>query len=287
MLSGVIAYNELAKRHPEVIAQVMALMKSHPQFAQFDADVNRFTSQAHRAQALFMYMARWADDISGQSAYEHPTWHYVNIPYIPSDTVDRSTQAPLAAENVLSALSTNVRVIRDSHSSEADRAIALCWVFHLLGDLHQPLHVISMITPELPNGDRGGNLIYVVPALDEPPVRLHMFWDDVAGRNSEPSAVIELARRLMRLPSLQLATLPELQQRPFTDERAFEHWAREESYPLAVRIAYQGGTLAAAYSEDRAVVLSSFYVSSAEECVVRRVVLSGYRLADVLTALFR
>ena len=32
-------------------------------------------------------------------------------------------------------------------------------------------------------------------------------------------------------------------------------------------------------------VLSSFYVFSAKELSVRRVVLSGYRLADVLTAL--
>jgi hypothetical protein len=287
MLSGALAYNELAKSHPEVIAKVMALMKSHPQAAQFDAEVARFSSDRHRAQVLFMYMARWADDVSGQSAYEHPTWHYVNIPYVPSDAVDRSNQAPLAADNILSALSTNAGIARDPHGSEADRAVALCWIFHLLGDLHQPLHVVSMITPELPNGDRGGNLIYVQPALAQPPMRLHAFWDDAASSNNEPSAVVELARRLMRQSNLQRGALSELQQRPYANELSFERWAREESYPLAVRVAYQGGSLAAAYSEDRAVVLSSFYVASAEECAVRRIVLAGYRLADVLTMLFR
>jgi hypothetical protein len=73
---------------------------------------------------------------------------------------------------------------------------------------------------------------------------------------------------------------------PYTDDTDFEDWAREESYPLAVKIAYQGGTLAVATSEDRAVVLSSAYLEAARDLSMRRVVLSGYRLADVLTVLF-
>ena len=122
-------------------------------------------------------------------------------------------------------------------------------------------------------------------ALDEPPMRLHALWDNAAGSSSEPSAVSELARRLTRRPALQRTALPELQQRPYGGELTFQRWAREESYPLAVRVAYQGGTLAAAHSEDHAVVLSSSYLASAAEWSVRRVVLSGYRLADVLAVL--
>jgi hypothetical protein len=286
MLSGAIAYNELAENHPEVVVQVMALMKSHPQAAQSEAELAGLDSGAERAQALFMYMARWADDIRGQSSYDHPKWHYVNIPYVPSDAVDRSNQAPLDAENILSTLTTNVEVIRDPHSSNADKAIALCWLFHQVGDLHQPLHVVSMMTAELPEGDRGGNLIFVLPGPDQPPMRLHAFWDNAADHTDKPSSVSRLARRLMRLPGLERTALQELQERPYTVELVFERWAREESYPLAVRVAYQGGTLAAAYDQSHAVVLSSFYVASAKEWSVRRVVLSGYRLADVLTALF-
>lgn len=69
-------------------------------------------------------------------------------------------------------------------------------------------------------------------------------------------------------------------------EAVFETWARAESYPLAVKIAYQGGTLGVASREDRAVVLSSAYSEAAKDLSIRRVVLSGYRLADVLAALF-
>ena len=142
-----------------------------------------------------------------------------------------------------------------------------------------------MFTPELPEGDRGGNLIFVRPGPDSPPMRLHAFWDNAAGHTEKPESVSRLARRLTRLPGLGRAALEELRERPYTGEAAFERWAREESYPLAVRVAYQGGTLAAAISEERAVVLSSVYVARAKQLSVRRVVLSGYRLADVLTAL--
>ena len=284
MLSAAIAYSELIEGHPEVVERVVTLMTSHPQASEFEAKLAGFDSDA-RAQALFMYMARWADDIRGQSAYDHPKWHYVNIPYEPAGGVDRSNDAPLDADNILSTLSVNVGLIRDPRASDADKAVALCWLFHQIGDLHQPLHVISMITPELPDGDRGGNLIFVRPGPDAVPERLHLFWDNAATHLDKPSSVSRLARRLTRVAALRRPALPELADRPYTDELVFERWAREESYPLAIQVAYQGGTLAAAHSEERAVVLSSFYIESAGELSVRRVVLSGYRLADVLTGL--
>ena len=79
-----------------------------------------------------------------------------------------SNEPPLDPDNVPSALAAN-------------KAVVLCWIFHLVGDVHQPLHVVSMFTPELPDGDRGGNLIFVRPRPDSPPMRLHAFWDNATG----------------------------------------------------------------------------------------------------------
>jgi len=36
------------------------------------------------------------------------------------------------------------------------RAIALAWLFHLVGDIHQPLHTAQLFTVDYPQGDRGG-----------------------------------------------------------------------------------------------------------------------------------
>jgi len=35
------------------------------------------------------------------------------------------------------------------------RAIALAWLFHLVGDIHQSLHTVQLFTVEYPKGDRG------------------------------------------------------------------------------------------------------------------------------------
>jgi S1/P1 Nuclease len=285
MVSGAIAYNELVQSHPEVVERVVALMKHHPQAVLFDADLTSPMPEAERGQALFMYMATWADDIRGVREYEHPRWHYVSIPYRPAETGDQSQGTPLEAESILTALKINVGVIRDPQGSDEQKAIALCWLFHLVGDLHQPLRVVSMITPDLPDGDRGGNLIFVRPGPDHPPVRLHAFWDNAATRTDRPPAVSRLATRVAKQLGLRRSSFPVLADRPYTDEAAFERWAREESFSLAVQIAYQGGTLSVANSEDRAVVLSAAYLEAAKDLSMRRVVLSGYRLADILVAL--
>ncbi len=49
----------------------------------------------------------------------------------------------------------------------------MLWVEHLVGDLHQPLHVGD-------DGDRGGNEVQVVyPASGRYPLNLHSEWDRV------------------------------------------------------------------------------------------------------------
>ena len=58
MLSGAIAYDELAEKHPEVVTQVVALMASHPQAARCEAELAGLECEAERAQTLFMHMAR-------------------------------------------------------------------------------------------------------------------------------------------------------------------------------------------------------------------------------------
>jgi hypothetical protein len=116
--------------------------------------------------------------------------------------------------------------------------------------------------------------------------RLHAVWDNAATNVDKPGSISRLARRLTQVPSAQRSAFQELTDRPYADASSFERWAREESYLLAVRVAYQGGTLAASYSEERAVVLSAAYMDWAKDLSLRRVILSGYRLADVLTALF-
>ena len=40
-------------------------------------------SEQDQDRFLFMLAARWPDDIRGDSAFDHPLWHYIDYPYKP------------------------------------------------------------------------------------------------------------------------------------------------------------------------------------------------------------
>ena len=80
--------------------------------------------------------------------------------------------------NILTALAENEKVVRNETDPER-KAIALAWLFHLVGDIHQPLHTAQLFTFEYPNGDRGGNEICVRVTQAGQTLDLHRFWDGV------------------------------------------------------------------------------------------------------------
>src|SRR5262249_54722897 len=61
---------------------------------------------------------------------------------------------------ILTAMAENQRISTNENDAER-KAIALAWLFHLVGDIHQPLHTVQLFTVDYPHGDRGGNEICV------------------------------------------------------------------------------------------------------------------------------
>ena len=91
-------------------------------------------------------------------------WHYVTVP--PGKTY-QDVGAPEQGDAV-SALADFSQTVRDRQASAEERARALRFIIHIVGDLHQPLHV--------GNGeDRGGN-DFGITYFGEPS-NLHRLWD--------------------------------------------------------------------------------------------------------------
>jgi hypothetical protein len=56
--------------------------------------------------------------------------------------------------------------------------VILAWLFHDVGDIHQPLHSTALFSLRLfREGDCGGNLIKTFQAFN-----LHAVWDQFPGR---------------------------------------------------------------------------------------------------------
>jgi hypothetical protein len=76
----------------------------------------------------------------------------------------------------ITALVDNERIGK-TDTDPARKSIALTWLFHLVGDIHQPLHSVQIFTTDYPNGDGDGNQICVRPGETSKPMNLHQFWD--------------------------------------------------------------------------------------------------------------
>jgi hypothetical protein len=85
--------------------------------------------------------------------------------------------------NILSAMAENENVVK-KESDEERKAVALASLFHLVGDIHQPLHTAQLFTVDYPQGDRGGNEICVRVTQTGQPMELHRFWDGVITSSS-------------------------------------------------------------------------------------------------------
>ena len=279
MVSGAIAYADLQQTHPQMLAQVVALLKTHPHFETMWKPklTQSFVPPDERDLLLFMLAARWPDDIRGDTAFHHGVWHYINFPYKPAGQPESvQTVGPLL-ENVLSAYQANLDIVRGA--VPGDRAVALCWIFHLIGDVHQPLHTVALFTTQFPapEGDRGGTRFYIRVTPANRTISLHAFWDDLILGSERFQNVRNRATELRLQPHHARHQLPELA------ETQFAHWARQESFSLATEHAYRNGQLRGSRDHHNGEVLPADYSATVKPLAERRMVLAGYRLADVLT----
>jgi len=146
MLSGMIAYQVLQQEYPQTIEKVKAVLQKYPWYAnQWQARLQD-VSVADRDMVLFMQAARWADDIRTRDKTQNrPPWHYINLPFKPERQPDNVQTREPEQVNILTALAENERVVRNNSSDAGQRAIALAWLFHLVGDIHQPLHAAHLV----------------------------------------------------------------------------------------------------------------------------------------------
>lgn len=69
-------------------------------------------------------------------------------------------------------------------------------------------------------------------------------------------------------------------------ETQFNNWAKVESFTLAKQQAYQNRKLAGSSDRSNGKVLPTSYAITFQPLAERRIVLSGYRIADLLSKLF-
>src|SRR5690349_3121258 len=84
MLSGAIAYQILQRENPFTITTVRSVLEKNPWYeTRWRVQLDKLP-ESERDKMLFMFAARWADDIRTlDKAESRLPWHYVDFPFKP------------------------------------------------------------------------------------------------------------------------------------------------------------------------------------------------------------
>lgn len=108
-------------------------------------------------------IANWADEVKSDPAWKHADdWHYCTV----LDSMEY--RGPEDGGRAVQKVTEFSKLLQKGSLGEKDSRNVLRFIVHIVGDLHQPLHV--------GNGtDRGGNDVKVSWFWDE--TNLHRVWD--------------------------------------------------------------------------------------------------------------
>jgi hypothetical protein len=224
-------------------------------------------------------IAVWMDDFRGDSITStYDNWHYIDFRPI-WDGIPERTNVGAEPENVLSRLYWAINVLRKGTGSNRSDAETLGFLYHLVGDVHQPLHTATRYSAANPNGDAGGNGFKVQMPAETRITNLHSFWDSAAGQYGQSSK-----RPLDAAGKALILSLAEAAMKEFPAESMPEwsdldpHTWVVESNTLARQVVYKNITEGGEPSKA--------YTAAAQKLSRKRLALAGYRMAGVLNALF-
>lgn len=211
--------------------------------------------------------ASYPDEYLRNAAPQFNNWHFADLP-------DDGSRYDCKNDCLFYALDKELAVVREGNGDKAE-AVALAWVIHLVGDLHQPLHMTGR--------DKGGNHFAVTyrgqdTCIGTAHVELHSVWDDcLVGELANGRSPDALAKDL-------LGDITTYSSRPEIASAGATPWFQwgDESHALANGVGFdhlqKGQDLGDAY------ILGD---SGAIATVKRQLLTAGIRLAYLLDKNFR
>lgn len=222
--------------------------------------------------------ACWADDEWGTYGLTAMfNWHFLDQPYNPEGIMNIVQYAPgnvlWAAQQALGTLSSANRA-----SAPFETGLMLRYLVHLIGDMHQPLHVSCMFSEQYPQGDQGGNLVPI--EFDQDIQELHALWDAALGHMEVTYSRPLNATSLEAVENWALEITQEFPRSALSGDLSVTNmtdWTTT-NFQIASTFVYPGITPGQHPSEA--------YLDAGWEIAKRQLALAGYRLGDLLESLF-
>jgi hypothetical protein len=228
--------------------------------------------------ADFASRATWADKYRNAHR-ETAAWHFVDIEIdhpdlqaacyaFPALTAHQLASEGPAQDCIVNKIDQFAAELASPTTPPAERLLALKFLIHLIGDLHQPLHAAD-------HSDKGGNCVSLSPTAGVRESNLHAYWD-VGVADSFGASAEQIADKLdARI------TPAELNAWGVGSPRS---WAIE-AFDVARRDVYALPSLPTCRARG-AVALSAAYQAQAQKDAADQLLKAAIRMAGLLNRAF-
>lgn len=282
------AYIAWQRMTPEVREQVIKLLRAAPEDAQLSTFYMSYGIQSEltRKRDFFMLISSWADIIKDRSfetryrKYNKGNWHYDDIFWSSTDGKITFLDPPEDGGKGMEKVLDFDKVMRSSSASDSDKAIAIAWFVHIIGDLHQPLHTSARVTTFEAKGDQGGNTFLLTPqdTPREKQMNLHRFWDSIINANFPVKNDTCDSAYLEPIGKTIMAKYPYAKMRARLAPGDYEKW-KKDSFDLATSQVFSADL-------KRFQMPSAAYKKKALRISEEQIALAGYRLGDTFNDIF-
>jgi len=222
----------------------------------------------------FASRAAWADKYR-LAHRETSAWHFVDIEIeqpdmtaacfgFPALAAGQSASQGPAQDCIVNKIEEFFGELQNQTTPPAERLLALKYLIHFVGDLHQPLHAAD-------HADRGGNCVALAPSPAGGDKNLHAYWDI--------GAVAALGRSAQRIAARLDADITNDDLNAWTRGNA-RTWALE-SFALGQKDAYDLAARPTCQSPG-STTLSAAYQSRAQQDAALQIEKAAIRIAGLL-----
>jgi S1/P1 nuclease len=280
-----VAYIAWQQMTPDTRDRVIRILRDAPEDSQLASFYMPYGTQSlgARQRQFFVVAATWADMIKDKSQtvrnkkYNNSNWHYFDTLWTEKNGKVVILPAGNEGGHLMEKLVDMDKVIR-SEASDQEKSIAIAWLEHLIGDLHQPLHTTARsLGGDKDKGDQGGNLFMLTPKGSKERLNLHSFWDEILEQSSPNTADLCESDYLDPIGDSIIKEYPYGAVRDRLADDKYDVWERE-SVDIATTQVYK--------DVKRYEMPSDKYKKKALAISRERMALAGYRLADLFNEVF-
>ena len=282
------AYIAWQQMSPTAREAVIKVLRTAPEDSHLSAFYMKYGAEPEATRKLeyFMLVATWADIVrdrafeNRQKKYHHSNWHYDDTFWKQVGNKAEILKGFEEGGVAVGKLGEFDKLLRSTDASDKDKAIAIAWIMHLTGDIHQPLHTSARVTDTEPKGDQGGNLFLLTPqgTPRENQQNLHWFWDSIVGRNAplkgdtcEADYIESIAKSIMKKYPFQSVSSS-------LNIGDYEKW-QQESFALNPTEVFTPDLIRFQTPSDK-------YKKRAFAVAQRRLALAGYRMGETFNRAF-